>query len=59
MVSRERRRDLSLLAYLPVYPLYAFVMRISVGFFIIKEMLFKSHLDSAMAPFWVLRKGYH
>lgn len=55
-VSERPRADLSYLLYFPVYPLFAYISRVHSAFAILKEIVMKSHLDSAMAPWWVLRK---
>ena len=50
---------LSLLFGLPLvllFPAFAFVTRLWNGVATLSEMFMKSHLDSSMAPWWVLRK---
>ena len=44
------------LAFLPLFPLFAFVNRVHCSFSILQEIFLQSHLDSSMAPWWVLRK---
>ncbi|MDR2298231.1 MAG: glycosyltransferase family 2 protein [Comamonas sp.] len=56
-VSERIRLDLSYLPYLPLFPLFAFVTRVHSGYAILVEALTHSHLDSSMAPNWVLRKN--
>lgn len=56
-VSERIRLDLSYLPYLPLFPLFAFVTRMHSGYAILVEALTHSHLDSTMAPSWVLRKN--
>ncbi|WP_287984549.1 glycosyltransferase family 2 protein, partial [Diaphorobacter sp.] len=55
-VSERPRDDVWYLGFLPLFPLFAFVNRIHCSFSIMAEMFMKSHLDSSMAPWWVLRK---
>lgn len=56
-VSERLRLDLSYLPYLPLFPLFAFVTRVHSGYAILLEAFTDSHLDSSMAPSWVLRKN--
>ncbi|GGH59928.1 N-acetylglucosaminyltransferase [Comamonas phosphati] len=56
-VSERVRLDLSYLPYLPLFPFFAFVTRAHSGYAILVEALTHSHLDSSMAPSWVLRKN--
>jgi poly-beta-1,6-N-acetyl-D-glucosamine synthase len=55
-ISERPKRDLRLLPLLPPFLLFVFVARLHTALAIAQEMLFKSHLESAMAPWWVLRK---
>ena len=55
-VSERPQQDMAYLAFLPLFPLFAFVNRVHCSFSILQEIFLKSHLDSAMAPWWVLRK---
>ena len=55
-VSERPGDDAAYLLYLPLFPLFAFVNRIHCSFSLLMEMFMKSHLDSGMAPWWVLRK---
>lgn len=57
MVSRDKGKDLALAWVIPFYPLYTFSFRILMVWFLLRELFGKAHLDSAMAPYWVLRKG--
>jgi poly-beta-1,6-N-acetyl-D-glucosamine synthase len=56
LLSERRRSDLSLAWVLLLFPAFAFVTRLWNGVATLAEMLLKSHLDSSMAPWWVLRK---
>lgn len=55
-VSERKIADLRFLTVLPLLPLFAFSCRIHSAFAILQEILLHTHLDSAMAPWWVLRK---
>jgi len=55
-ISERKREDLRFLAVLPLLPLFAFSCRVHSAFAILQEILLSTHLDSAMAPWWVLRK---
>ena len=54
-VSERPKADLVNALYLPLFPVFAYVARLHSAFAILKEIFMKSHLDSAMAPWWVLR----
>ena len=55
-VSERPKEDLDYLRFLPLMPLFAFANRLHCAFSILTEMTMNSHLDSSMAPWWVLRK---
>ena len=57
ILSDRKREDLNALAVLPIYPLFQFVARIWSAIALANQMINKGHLDSAMAPYWVLKKG--
>lgn len=57
IVSERPRQDAALVAVLPLYPLFRFAARLWSALALLSEMVLKSHLDSAMAPWWVLRKS--
>lgn len=56
MLSERPKEDLRLAWLLPVVPVYNFILRIFNGLATLKEMLMKAHLDSSLAPWWVLKK---
>lgn len=56
IVSERPLQDLRYVTWLPLFPLFAFCARVHSAWAILQEMVFKSHLDSAMAPWWVLRR---
>ncbi|MDK2124752.1 glycosyltransferase family 2 protein [Parachitinimonas caeni] len=55
-VSERPREDARYLLFLPLFPLFAFAARVHCSLAVLTEIFFKSHLDSAMAPWWVLKK---
>ena len=55
-VSDRPTQDLRLVLWLPLFPLFTFITRIWGGIATLWEMAFKAHLDSSMAPYYVLRK---
>ena len=56
-ISDRQQEDLQLAWLLPIIPLFTFVQRLSSALATLKEMTCQSHLDSNMAPWWVLRKS--
>jgi cellulose synthase/poly-beta-1,6-N-acetylglucosamine synthase-like glycosyltransferase len=56
LLSERRRHDLGFAWVLLVFPAFAFVTRVWNGVATLAELFTKSHLDSSMAPWWVLRK---
>ncbi|MGC9193849.1 MAG: glycosyltransferase family 2 protein [Syntrophobacteraceae bacterium] len=55
-LSERPRQDLKLAPFLPLVPCFTFLTRLWGGVSTLWEFLFKSHLDSSMAPWYVLRK---
>jgi len=56
LYSDRKRQDLRLAWLLLVFPAFTFVTRCWNVVATLNELLTKSHLDSAMAPSWVLRR---
>ncbi|MGH8616010.1 MAG: glycosyltransferase family 2 protein [Gammaproteobacteria bacterium] len=56
LLSERPRQDLQLAWCLVLLPGLAFATRVWCGVATLSEMFLKSHLDSSMAPWWVLRK---
>jgi poly-beta-1,6-N-acetyl-D-glucosamine synthase len=56
IVSERPLQDVRYVTWLPLFPLFAFCARVHSAWAILQEMVVKSHLDSAMAPWWVLRR---
>ena len=57
LISDRKWEDCSAALILPIYPLFQFVARVWSIVAILNQTLNKGHLDSAMAPLWVLKKG--
>lgn len=57
LVSERQKEDLRLFPFLPFFALYMFFARFLNGFAVIWEIFAKAHLDSSMAPWWVLKKS--
>lgn len=57
VISERRMEDLELGWLLVFLPIYTFVQRLWNGLATLKEAACKAHLDSSMAPWWVLRKS--
>lgn len=57
LISERQIEDLRLAWLLPVLPVFTFAQRIANGLATLKEIAGKAHLDSSMAPWWVLRKS--
>ncbi len=56
MVSERKKQDMGLAYLLPLLPFFFFILRVWSGVAILKELVMKTHLDSSMAPWWVLKK---
>jgi len=56
MLSERRRDDIKLAWVIPLVPFFTFALRVWNALATLKEMVTKSHLDSSMAPWWVLQK---
>ncbi len=56
-ISERPLKDMRYLKWLPVYPLFSFVMRIVSAAAILNELIRRGHEESNMAPWWVLKKG--
>ena len=57
VLSERPREDLALLPVLLLSPLFALVSRLWSAVAIAMSAAFHSHLDSPMAPWWVLKRG--
>jgi len=56
-VSDRKIEDCRAFLMLPIYPGFQFVARVWSAVAILNEMFNRGHLDSSMAPLWVLKKG--
>lgn len=56
LISERPRNDALYFLYLPIYPIFAFYERVCSTIGLMHEMINRGHLDTAMAPWWVLRK---
>lgn len=56
-ISDRKREDCNAFLILPLYPLFQFVARVWSACAILNQIFNKGHLDSSMAPLWVLKKG--
>ena len=56
MVSERKKEDLELVWCLPFMPLFTFATRVWSAVATLDEIFNKIHLDSSMAPWWVLKK---
>lgn len=57
LLSDRKLEDCQAFWVLPVYPGFQFIGRVWSAVAILNQMFNKGHLDSAMAPLWVLKKG--
>lgn len=57
LVSERRCEDLRLLPWLPLFAVFTFCSRCVSACAVLWELVGKGHLDSSMAPWWVLKKG--
>ncbi|MGF1695413.1 glycosyltransferase [Vibrio lamellibrachiae] len=57
LVSERVKEDFLMAKWLPLYPLYQMCMRLITAFSMVNELLRRSHEESSMAPWWVLKKG--
>jgi cellulose synthase/poly-beta-1,6-N-acetylglucosamine synthase-like glycosyltransferase len=56
MLSERRREDIRLAWIIPLVPFQTFALRVWNALATLKEICLKSHLDSSMAPWWVLKR---
>ncbi|WP_232613478.1 glycosyltransferase family 2 protein [Photobacterium carnosum] len=57
LVSERAKEDLKFTKWLFLYPIYQFFMRLITAFSIVNEVVRRSHEESSMAPWWVLKRG--
>lgn len=56
LVSERPKSDALYFLYLPIYPFFAFYERVCSTIGLMHEIFNRGHLDTAMAPWWVLKK---
>ena len=56
MLSERPAQDWKSAWLIPCVPFYTFALRLGNALATLKEVALKAHLDSSMAPWWVLRK---
>ncbi len=57
LVSERKNSDIRMAKWIFAYPIYQFLMRMVTAFAMINEIVRRSHEESSMAPWWVLKKG--
>ncbi len=57
LISDRSSEDFANFLYIPIFPFFAFFSRVNAALAITHSIINKSHLDSYMAPWWVLKKG--
>ncbi|WP_222937514.1 glycosyltransferase family 2 protein [Spartinivicinus ruber] len=57
LISDAQKKDVKLAIFLIIFPLYSLLMRFWTAFSIINELFRRSHEESGMAPWWVLKRG--
>ncbi len=57
MVSERPRQDARLLIWLPIFPVFMMIMRCWSAVAIVNEAWRRGHEETAMAPWWVLKKA--
>ncbi|MBA5760994.1 glycosyltransferase family 2 protein [Vibrio sp. 404] len=57
LVSERQKEDLKFTGWLLLYPIYQFLMRLITAFSMVNEVFRRSHEESSMAPWWVLKRG--
>lgn len=57
LISERKMQDVKEVKWLLLYPIYQFFMRLITAFSMINEVVRRSHEESSMAPWWVLKKG--
>lgn len=57
LISERVKEDREMLLWLMIYPFYALFMRFVTAFSMVNEIVRRSHEESSMAPWWVLKRG--
>ncbi len=56
IISRDLKDDIKLAPILLIMPVYQLIIRLCSVYFILNEILFESHKETSMAPWWVLKR---
>ncbi len=59
LISDRVKEDIQYLIYLPMFLIFTFAARVNAAIALLHSIVNKSHLDSNMAPWWVLKKGHY
>ncbi|WP_299002018.1 glycosyltransferase [uncultured Shewanella sp.] len=57
LVSEKKNIDIYLCLWLPLFPIYQFIMKLLSAFAMSNEIFRRSHEESNMAPWWVIKRG--
>lgn len=57
LISERVKEDREMVLWLIVYPIYALFMRFVTAFAMLNEVVRRSHEESNMAPWWVIKRG--
>ena len=57
LVSERPADDLKMAIWLPFYPLHSMLMRYWSAFATLNELFLRTHEETGMAPWWVIRRG--
>ncbi|WP_022940702.1 glycosyltransferase family 2 protein [Psychromonas hadalis] len=57
LISERPRQDIKLCGWVFLYPFYTYMLRFITAFSVINEIVRRSHEESTMAPWWVLKRG--
>ena len=57
LLSERKGQDAKLIPTLFLYPVTSFFMRLWSAMALLREAVMRAHLDSSMAPWWVLKKS--
>lgn len=56
-ISDRKWEDSRAFLVLPIFPFFQFIVRVWSALAFTNEIINKGHMDSSMAPWWVLKKG--
>ncbi len=57
-VSERKGNDFKFIVYIPLMPIYNYVMRLWTAVATIMEFALSTHMDTSMAPWWVIKKTH-